>query len=123
MNKIMIFVCGLVFASAMVAAQGKMSWNFDADKVGAIAKGFTNEAGKWEVVADDTAPSKPNVLAQRAESTGSAFNLTLVSDTHYKDVDITVKMKAISGGADQGGGIAWRAKDAQKLLCGPFQPP
>ena len=58
--------------SGGVAAQnGKMSWNFDTDKVGEIAKGFTNEAGKWEVVADDTAPSKPNVLAQLAKSSRS----------------------------------------------------
>ena len=80
----MIFALGLMFAAAVVAAQGKMSWNFDADKVGEIAKGFTNDVGKWEVVADDTAPSKPNVLAQLAKSLGSTFNLTLVSTPTIK---------------------------------------
>ena len=121
MNKIMIFALGLVLAAVVVAAQGKMSWNFDADKVGEIAKGFTNEAGKWEVVADDTAPSKPNVLAQLAKSSGSTFNITLVNDTNYKDVDITVKMKAIAGSSGPGRGHCVESKRRKKLLCGPFQ--
>jgi len=74
------------------------------------------------VVADNTAPSKPNVLAQLAQSAGPAFNLTLVNDTSYKDVDITVKMMAIAGSADQGGGIVWRAKDAKNYYVVRYNP-
>jgi hypothetical protein len=123
MQKIMILVLGLMLIAGGIAAQnGKMSWNFDADKVGEIAKGFTNEVGKWEVVADDTAPSKPNVLAQLAKSSGAMFNLTLAGDTKYKDVDITVKMKAITGSTDQGGGIVWRAKDAKNYYVARYNP-
>jgi hypothetical protein len=122
MNKIMIFAFGLALAAVVVAAQGKMSWNFDADKAGEIAKGFTNEVGKWEVVADNTAPSKPNVLAQLAKSSGPTFNIILVNDTNYKDVDITVKMNAIAGSTDQGGGIVWRAKDAKNYYVARFNP-
>jgi hypothetical protein len=123
MKRIMILMFGLVMTAAIVAAQdGKMSWNFDANKVGEIAKGFTNDVGKWEVVADDTAPSKPNVLAQVAKSPGSVFNLALVSNTSFKDVDVTVKMKAIAGGTDQGGGIVWRAKDAKNYYVARYNP-
>jgi hypothetical protein len=123
MKRIMIFVFGLMMTAAVVAAQnGKMSWNFDADKIGEIAKGFTNEVGKWEVVADDTAPSKPHALAQLAKSAGAAFNLTLASDTNFKDLDITVKMKAIAGSADQGGGIVWRAKDVKNYYVARYNP-
>ena len=123
MRKIMIFAFGLMLIAGGIAAQdGKMSWNFDANKVGEIAKGFTNDVGKWEVVADDTAPSKPNVLAQLAKSPGPTFNLILLSDTDYKDVDIAVKMKAIAGSADQGGGIVWRAKDAKNYYVARYNP-
>ncbi len=123
MNKIMIFAFGLVLAAAIVAAQnGKMSWNFDADKVGEIAKGFTSEEGTWEVVADGTAPSKPHVLGQMAKSAGAVFNLTLASETNYKDLDITVKMKAIAGSTDQGGGIVWRAKDTKNYYVARYNP-
>jgi hypothetical protein len=118
----MIILVSALAASAF-AAQGEQSvWNFDSDKPGPITKGFTNVTGKWEVVADDTAPSKPNVLAQSAKSSGSTFNMTLVNDTAYKDVDITVAMKAISGVADQGGGIVWRAKDEKNYYIARYNP-
>lgn len=123
MTKITVFVIGLALAATSVVAQDiNMSWNFDADKTGVIAKGFKNEGGKWEVDADDTSPSKSHVLAQLAKSSGSAFNLTLVSDTNYRNLDITVKMKAIAGNSDQGGGIVWRAKDSKNYYVARYNP-
>jgi 3-keto-disaccharide hydrolase len=123
MRRIIIPVFGLMLIAGGIAAQnGKMSWNFDADKVGEIAKGFTNEVGKWEVVADSTAPSKHNVLAQMAKNSNSTFNIALAKDTNYRDVDIAVKMKAIAGNMDQGGGIVWRAKDAKNYYVARFNP-
>lgn len=123
MRKIIFLVFGLMLIAGGIAAQnGKTLWNFDSDKAGEIAKGFTNEVGKWGVVEDNTAPSKPNALAQLAKSSGPTFNITLVNDTNYKDVDITVKMKAIAGQTDQGGGIVWRAKDAKNYYVARFNP-
>ena len=48
--------------------------NFDAAKTGAAPAGWTcTKTGsgnpKWAVVADDTAPSQPNVLKQSGEAT------------------------------------------------------
>lgn len=123
MRTIAAIALALTLATTSVSAQNaKMSWNFDTDKVGEIAKGFAQGVGKWEVVADNTAPSKPNVLAQLAKSAGSEFNLTLVSETNFMDVDITVKMKAIAGKTDQGGGIVWRARDAKNYYVARFNP-
>jgi hypothetical protein len=122
-NIAVAMILGLILAAVSFAAQkGKMSWNFDADKIGAIAKGFTNAVGKWEIVADNTAPSKPNALAQLAKNSDPTFNITLVNNTSYMDVDITVKMKAIAGSTDQGGGIVWRAKDAKNYYVARFNP-
>jgi phosphoglucomutase len=124
MKKIMIFVVGLMLAvvTGVAAQNGKKAWTFDTDSTGAIAKGFINEVGKWEVVADSTAPSKHNALAQMAKNSNSTFNIALVKDTNYKDLDITVKMKAIAGNMDQGGGIVWRAKDAKNYYVARFNP-
>lgn len=123
MKSVAMIMLGLSLAALSYAAQDeKMSWNFDADKTGTIAKGFSNEGGKWEVVADHTAPSKPHALAQLAKNPGSAFNLTLASDTNYRDVDVTVKMKAIAGSSDQGGGIVWRAKDGKNYYVARYNP-
>jgi hypothetical protein len=110
------------FNSDLAAQGSNKGWNFDTDSTDSIAKGFTNEVGNWKVEPDSTAPSKPNILAQLAKSGGSVFNVTLVSDTKYKDLDISVKMKAISGGNDQGGGLIWRAQDARNYYIARYNP-
>lgn len=119
----MVAVIGVMFLATGIAAQdGKRSWNFDGDKAGAIATGFTDEVGEWKVVADSTAPSRPNALAQLARNSGSTFNITLVSGASYKDLDLSVKMKAVAGEEDQGGGVIWRAKDAKNYYIARYNP-
>lgn len=122
MRRIILVLTMVLLASGVVAQDGNKSWNFDADKQGAIANGFANDVGEWRVVADPTAPSKPNVLAQLAKNSGSTFNVALVKDTNYKDVDISVKMKAIAGNEDQGGGLVWRAEDARNYYVARYNP-
>jgi len=117
-----VLVLWVVSIAASGSAPAPRVWNFDRDKVGVIALGFRNEAGEWHVVADDTAPSKPNVLAQVAKSAGEAFNVTLVADTHYTDLDLSVKMRAVAGNSDQGGGLVWRARDAKNYYIARFNP-
>ena len=48
----------------------KMSWDFEADEPGRIAKGFTNEVGRWEVAKD----GDNHVLAQQAKNDDPTFN-------------------------------------------------
>ncbi len=123
MVRIMVVIIGVVLLASGLAAQNQgKAWNFDISKPGNLPEGFTNEVGEWKVVADETAPSKPNVLAQLAKSSGPTFNLTLISGTDYKDVDLSVKMKAIAGKEDQGGGLVWRAKDAKNYYVARYNP-
>jgi hypothetical protein len=118
-----VFIVALVLLATAIAAQDpEKIWNFDADKTGSIPKGITANVGEWRVVTDVTAPSKPNVLAQLAKSSGSTFNVTLVSGPDYRDVDLSVKMKAIAGREDQGGGLVWRAKDAKNYYVARYNP-
>jgi hypothetical protein len=88
--------------------------NFDNLKTGAPPSGWTaTQTGrgmaKWEVVADDSAPSKPNVLKQSGEAT---FPVCIKEDTSLKDGFVEVKFKPVSGKEDQAGGVIWRCKDA-----------
>jgi hypothetical protein len=94
----------------------KTTWTFEDDSPGAIARGFTNEAGEWKVVAADGG----KVLAQLAESPNSDFNVALVDGTNAKDVDISVKLRAIAGKNDQGGGLVWHAKDGKNYYIARF---
>ncbi len=107
-----------VLVATVCAADIAKTWNFDDDKAGEIAKGFTNEVGNWTAVKSD----RGNVLAQTAKNPNSTFNVTLIKDTHVKDVDISVKMKSVTGEFDQGGGIVWRAKDAKNYYLARYNP-
>ena len=87
--------------------------NFDNADIGKLPAGWTGaKTGKgepkWTVVADDSAPSKPNVLKQSGVAT---FPVCLKNDTRLQDGYVEVKFKTLSGQQDQVGGLIWRASD------------
>ena len=108
-----------LFAVPVLAAEEKPTeWNFDKDSLGQMPTGwkagFTNSAkgqATWTVTKDDKAPTAPNVVTLDAKSGGGTFNLAIAERTSFKDVDLSVKIKAHSGKEDQGGGLIWRTKD------------
>ena len=44
------------------------------------------------------------VLAQQAKNDDDTFNFVLVNGTHFNDVDLSVRLQAVAGELDQGGG-------------------
>ncbi len=87
--------------------------NFDDLKTGAPPPGWTatltgKGEAKWAVVADDSAPSKPNVLKQSGKGT---FPVCFKDGTNLKDGFVEVKFKPVSGREDQAGGVIWRCND------------
>ena len=123
MKKILFMALGLVLlAGGLGAKDMEQIWNFDQEKTGALPQGFNNEKGDWKVVADPTAPSKPNVLAQSAKNSGSTFNLVLCQGVNLKNVDLSVMMKAVVGQEDQGGGLVWRAGDKNNYYITRYNP-
>lgn len=94
-------------------------FHFDATPGGIPPGWLATLTGKgesiWAVVADDSAPSKPNVLKQSGEAT---YPLCLKTNLSLKDGFVQVRFKAVSGEQDQAGGVIWRAKDANNYyLC------
>jgi hypothetical protein len=88
--------------------------NFDDLKTGAPPPGWTaTQTGKgdarWEIVADDSAPSKPNVLKQSGVAT---YPVCIKDDTNLKNGFVEAKFKCLSGKEDQAGGVIWRCKDS-----------
>jgi hypothetical protein len=96
----------------------KQTWDFEADEAGNLAKGFTNEVGRWEVAKD----GENHVLFQKAKNEDTTFNVALVQGTSYKDVDLSVKLRAVAGEVDRGGGLVWRAKDAKNYYIARHNP-
>lgn len=115
-------LAGAACLTVLAAPKPPKTWNFDADKPGEIATGFKQEAGEWKVVDDDTAPSKPRVLAQLAKSEEATFNLVILNEPPAKDVDLNVKFRIVGGKIDQGGGVVWRAKDAKNYYLYRYNP-
>ena len=105
-------IATLVFSVSVGAALAE-TVNFDDLKPGDPPPGWTaSQTGQgkaqWAVVADDTSPSKPNVLKQ----SGVAPHAVCIKDnTNLKDGFVEVKFKPISGESDRAGGLLWRVKD------------
>lgn len=103
----------LLFIGLLLAAAPSETVNFDKVEAGKAPAGWSatqtgSGQAKWAVVADDTAPSKPNVLKQSGQAT---YPVCIKDDTSLKDGFVEVKFKPISGREDQAGGLIWRAKD------------
>lgn len=104
-------------------------WRFDKNEAGktppawqvAETKG-TGKTGQWTVAADDSAPSRPNVLKLDTQAEDSTFNLLIAEYASFKDVDVRTRIKAISGKVDQGGGLIWRFKDADNYYVCRINP-
>ena len=101
------------------AASSSVTYNFDGSPVGAMpAKFHSARTGrgaesKWEVMADPTAPSKPNVVAQTStDKTDYRFPLLIADEGSFKDLELSVRFKAVSGEVDRAGGLVFRLKDA-----------
>jgi len=57
---------------------------------------------RWQVVRDETAGSRPNVLAQTDQDpTSYRFPVCVFDAVSATDVDVSVRFKPISGGAGE----------------------
>jgi hypothetical protein len=95
------------------------TYNFDNDSAGGLPAKFhsaltgNGAPAQWAVTADPSAPSQPNVLAQTSsDRTSYRFPLAIADEGSFRDLDLSVRFKTISGRVDQAAGLVWRLKDA-----------
>jgi hypothetical protein len=119
----------LVGTTLLAGEDAARVFRFDKGDVGKLPAGWTaaktgqGEGSVWQLVADDTAPSKTgHVLAQIAEGPSSLFNLCVVKDSNYQDLELGVAFKAVHGKLDQGGGVVWRYQDAENYYIARMNP-
>jgi hypothetical protein len=106
-------------AASLQPAGTQIKYDFDTDSPGQppakFHSGLTGRGkpGNWVVQAEPTAPSNPNVLAQTADDkTDYRFPVAIADEASFRDLDLSVKYKAISGNVDRAGGLVFRFKDA-----------
>jgi hypothetical protein len=100
----------LVVASSFAMSETKVTFDDAASLPKGWKTGITGKGvARWEVVSEDTAPSRANVLKQSGEAT---FCWAAKIDERIKDGFVEVKFKPVSGKEDQAGGIVFRFADA-----------
>jgi hypothetical protein len=116
--------------AATPAPESVRTWNFDEDRLDQLPPKFLmgtffdgRPAGDWKVVKSPQAVSPPQVLAQlRNKGAEHNYNLVLVEDTNATDMDLSVSFLPISGKADMGGGLIWRAADDRNYYLARANP-
>lgn len=125
---ICVALCVLTFGTFVLRADGE-TWSFESDQIGVLPDGWqaakTGEGpgSVWQVVADASAPDGSHALAQMSsDGPRRMFNLCVANDTSYRNPDVTVSLKAVSGVVDQGGGLVWRYADANNYYVARLNP-
>jgi hypothetical protein len=108
----------ILSALSLAAEATQKTWDFEKDEPGKIAQGFRSAVGRWEVARD----GENHVLFQEAKNEDAVFNVALVEGTSYKDLDLSVKLRAVAGEVDRGGGLVWRAKDEKNYYIARYNP-
>jgi hypothetical protein len=94
-------------------------WTFDDDppeslphefQVGTLFDG--RPAGEWKILQTEVANNGTHVLGQlMGKGTEHTYKVVLIHGTTATDLDVHVSILPISGKADMGGGLIWRATD------------
>jgi peptidyl-prolyl cis-trans isomerase A (cyclophilin A) len=121
-------------AAAATAKAGREPWKlwrFDEPMEGQPAgfvAGETSGKGtlaRWRI-SKPTEPVKPTsppgAIRCTTSNSGGTFNLLLAESTSYTDLSLSVRIHADTGEEDQGGGVVWRAKDADNYYIARWNP-
>jgi hypothetical protein len=111
------------FTGEYVAAKDTII-NFEKGVIDKLPNGFNQTAtGKlqnlnWKIENDNG-----NIVAvQLAKNEGDYYNLLVLDKLNYQDFTMTVKLKAIAGEEDQGGGLVWRYLDSNNYYIARYNP-
>lgn len=123
----------LIAAAALAIAPGALHADdpiaFTKADAGKLPKGWSaaktgqGEGSRWEVAAEPTAPSGSGfALTQLAAGPTALYNLCVLDGSSFKDGEVSVRVKAIKGDIDQGGGVAWRYRDPDNYYVCRYNP-
>jgi hypothetical protein len=106
------------------------TWPFDDIPVNQLPSHFIlgtffdgRPSGDWKVITTPKALSPPQVLAQlRDKNAEHNYNMLLVDNVQAANLDLVVSFLPISGRADMGGGLIWRAQDDRNYYLARANP-
>jgi hypothetical protein len=139
MNRVLVgAVVGIMAVLGLLVCPGTSGWaedeeakiTFENTKVGTVPDGCTiAETGgtgtkaTWKVIEMEGAPSGKRVLAiTETKNKGNTFNLAYAEESNFKDFEISVRIKPLSGEEDRGGGLVWRLKNPDNYYIARWNP-
>jgi hypothetical protein len=105
-------------------------WTFDDDQPESLPPEFQigtlfdgRPAGEWKILQTEMANNGKHVLGQlMGKGAEHAYKVVLVQGTTATDLDLRVSFLPISGKADMGGGLIWRAADDRNYYLARANP-
>jgi len=108
---------------------GKQVYNFKKCQVGALPEGWITamtgkgNPGNWLVAIDETDSVRKKVLSQTSMNNfGYHFDVAVFEKSSFKNIEFSVRFKAIKGTEDQGGGPVWRYQDKDNYYIARANP-
>jgi hypothetical protein len=106
-----------LLAFGLTAAAGRVV-TFDNGQLGKTPPEWTvamtnhGRPPQWEIVRDLSAATQPYVFAQTsADPTRDRFPLAIFKEVTFRDGEVSVRLKPVSGRVVQAGGLVWRYRD------------
>jgi hypothetical protein len=98
-----------------LSASAAKRWTFGDVATASLPTGWSFATGRWEV-------TEQGAFRQHAQSPMSVFNVVLAAGARAKDLVLRVRMRAVAGKIDRGGGLIWRARDASNYYVARYNP-
>ena len=127
------FLCQAVLLtatlSAVAAAGDTTVYSFNEEPEGTLPPAWTaaktgeGPGSVWKIVGYDAGGQMGRALAQTSsEGPNPLFNVCVLKDAKGADVDLSVRVKAVNGVHDRGGGLVWRYRDANNYYVTRWNP-
>jgi hypothetical protein len=111
------------------AEAGKVVVDFEDGITGTVPKGWTVAETKgagtpatWRIDSLKDDPKHRNTVKVDSKNKEAVFNLLMSDASYAADLDLSVAIKSGTGEDDQGGGLVWRAKDADNYYITRWNP-
>lgn len=98
--------------------------NFENETIGIPPTGFeqTTTGVSKDMRWTDVNETQNKIVAQQAINEGSCYNILVFDKLNYIDFTASVRIKAVSGEEDQGGGLVWRYIDNNNYFIARYNP-
>jgi len=117
-----VLICGnttsQVAPEDMQATGTEVTFNFDNEEVDKLPADWTGATSTWLIASDGS----NKAMKQAGKNEGDKFNICVQNKLTYQNLEMEVRIKALEGREDQGGGLVWRYRDAKNYYITRANP-